>query len=583
MGDENPIRTLGDYSKPSHEGYKNTIELPVGNNVIPLRSDTIRLERTRLCLFQFSLRDQASNWLECLLAGSITTWEDLATRFLAQFFLPGRTAKLRNDILMFQQHHGESLSEAWTCFKDLLQKVPHHGIDLWLQVRIFYDHVNPVTRRTINQSANGKLRDRNAEESWALLEDLALYERRKCTGKKPQLYHLQLEDESVEECDRDEVDEITELAQISVHALIGTANYKTIRITGHVGKKRLQILLDTGSTHDYIDTVVAFKLGYKLVKRPLLMVKVADGNSLKSDTVISNFKWKMNGQEYVTDVLLIPLGVLEELEEGNLKRVCTQTILTVDEKQLVKGIAQNEEVAMVQVFATHMEDPYFEPQLHTKTGNAPIHPQIQTLLTKFQPLFHDPAGLPPFREGFDHHITLKEGSNPINLRPYRYPLLQKDVIEQLTNELLTQGVIKPSSSAFASPVVLVKKKDGGWRMCIYYRALNKTTIPDRFPIPLVEELLDELHGIQYFSKIDLKSGYYQIRMALHDVHKTAFRTHCGHFEFLVMPFGLTDAPSTFQNLMNTIFQPYLRKFMLVFIDDILIYSPDLDSHLQSSY
>ncbi|GJU02687.1 MAK10-like protein [Tanacetum coccineum] len=183
-----------------------------GNNVVPLRSDTIRLvqsgcsfhglrsedpnqhlkdflklvdsldldganrERMRMRLFQFSLRDQASNWLELLPAGSITTWEDLTTRFLAQFFPLGRTAKLHNDILMFQQHHEESLSEAWTCFKDLLQKVPHHGIDLWLQVQIFYDHVNPVTRLTIDQSAGGKLRDRNTEESWALLEDLALYD-----------------------------------------------------------------------------------------------------------------------------------------------------------------------------------------------------------------------------------------------------------------------------------------------------------------------------------------------------------------------------------------------------------------------
>ncbi|GJZ78550.1 zinc finger, CCHC-type containing protein [Tanacetum coccineum] len=135
---------------PSHEGYRNTIELPKGS--------------------------ESSNWLERLPAGSISTWEDLTTRFLAQFFPPGRTAKLRNDILMFQQHQGESLSEAWTRFKDLLQKVPHHGIDLWLQVQIFYDHVNPATRRTIDQSAGGKLRDRNAKESWALLEDLALYD-----------------------------------------------------------------------------------------------------------------------------------------------------------------------------------------------------------------------------------------------------------------------------------------------------------------------------------------------------------------------------------------------------------------------
>ncbi|GKD65127.1 zinc finger, CCHC-type containing protein [Tanacetum coccineum] len=148
MGDENPIRTLGDYSKPSHEGYRNTIELPAGNNVVPLRSDTIRLvqngcsfhglrsedpnqhlkdflklvdslnldgenrERTHLRLFQFSLHDQASNWLGCLPAGSTSTWKNLTTRFLAQFFPSRRTTKLCNDILMFQQHHGESLSEA---------------------------------------------------------------------------------------------------------------------------------------------------------------------------------------------------------------------------------------------------------------------------------------------------------------------------------------------------------------------------------------------------------------------------------------------------------------------------------------
>ncbi|GKB92832.1 putative reverse transcriptase domain-containing protein [Tanacetum coccineum] len=163
--DENPIRTLGDYSRPSHEGYRNTIELPKGNNVVPLLSDTNGLvqngcsfyelrsedpnqhlkdflklvdsldldvankEKMCLCLFQFSLRDQASNWLEGLPTRSISTWEDLTTRFLAQFFPPERTVKLRNDILMFQQHQGESLSEAWACFKDLLQKVPRNDVD----------------------------------------------------------------------------------------------------------------------------------------------------------------------------------------------------------------------------------------------------------------------------------------------------------------------------------------------------------------------------------------------------------------------------------------------------------------------
>ncbi|GKE31113.1 zinc finger, CCHC-type containing protein [Tanacetum coccineum] len=183
MGDENPIRTLGDYSKPSHEGYKNTIELPIGNNVVPLRSDTIRLVQNRCSFHRLRSEDPNQHLKDFLklvdslnLDRSITTCEDFTTRFLAQFFPPGRTAKLHNDSLMFQQHHGESLSEAWTHFKDLLQKVPHYGIDLWLQVQIFYDHVNPVTRQTIDQSAGGKIRDLNDEESWALLEDLSLYD-----------------------------------------------------------------------------------------------------------------------------------------------------------------------------------------------------------------------------------------------------------------------------------------------------------------------------------------------------------------------------------------------------------------------
>nr|GEW90708.1 hypothetical protein [Tanacetum cinerariifolium] len=212
MGDENHIRTLGDYSKPSHKGYMNTFELLVGKNVVPLRFDTFQfvpnegsfhrlrsddpnqhlkdflklvdsldldgenIERTRLRLFQFFLRDQASNWCERVPAGSITTWEDLTTRFLAQFFLSGRTVKLRNDILMSQQHHGESLSEAWTRFKDLLQKVPHYGIDRWLQIQIFYDHVSFHLKCETDRAAGSKLQNKNADESWEIIESLALYD-----------------------------------------------------------------------------------------------------------------------------------------------------------------------------------------------------------------------------------------------------------------------------------------------------------------------------------------------------------------------------------------------------------------------
>jgi len=181
----------------------------------------------------------------------------------------------------------------------------------------------------------------------------------------------------------------------------------------------------------------------------------------------------------------------------------------------------------------------------------------------------------------DHAISLFPNSHPVNVRPYRYPHAQKLEIEQQVRKMLEFEWIQPSTSPFSLPVLLLKKKDGTWRMCVDYRALNALTIKDRFPLLTVDELLDELGSARCFSKLDLTSGFHQIRLQPSDVHRTAFRTHDGHYEYCVMPFGLCNAPATFQSTMNDMFRPLLRKSVIVFFYDILVFNSDKCSFFQS--
>ncbi|KAD6795610.1 hypothetical protein E3N88_06506 [Mikania micrantha] len=153
----------------------------------------------------------------------------------------------------------------------------------------------------------------------------------------------------------------------------------------------------------------------------------------------------------------------------------------------------------------------------------------------------------------------------------------QELMKQL-QELLEKGLIRPSSSPWGAPVLFVKKKDGSMRMCIDYRGLNKVTVKNRYPLPRIDDLFDQLQGSSYFSKIDLRSGYHRVRVNEEDVPKTAFRTRYGHYGFLVMPFGLTNAPAVFMDLMNRVCKPYLDKFIIVFIDDILVYSRTKQEH-----
>ncbi|KAM2989434.1 hypothetical protein FF2_003418 [Malus domestica] len=191
----------------------------------------------------------------------------------------------------------------------------------------------------------------------------------------------------------------------------------------------------------------------------------------------------------------------------------------------------------------------------------------------------DLPGLPPDRD-VEFSIDLLPGTDPISLTPYRMAPAELRELKIQLQELTDKGFIQPSTSPWGAPVLFVRKKDGTLRLCIDYRQLNRVTIKNRYPLPRIDDLFDQLKGACVFSKIDLRSGYYQLKIKDVDVPKTAFRTRYGHYEFLVMPFGLTNAPAAFMRLMNEVFQQYLNRFVIVFIDDILVYSKSKADHIR---
>jgi len=181
------------------------------------------------------------------------------------------------------------------------------------------------------------------------------------------------------------------------------------------------------------------------------------------------------------------------------------------------------------------------------------------------------SGLPPNRE-IEFSIELLPGSGPISKASYRMFLTEMKELKEQLQELLDNEFIRPSMLPWGALVLFVKKKDGSMRLCIDYKELNKIIIKNRYSLPKIDELFDQLQGASVFSKIDLRAGYHQLKIKPNDVPKTAFRTRYRHFEFLIMPFGLTNALAAFIDLMNRVFQPYLDQFVVVFIDNILIYS-----------
>ena len=429
--------------------------------------------------------------------------------------------------------------------------------------------------------------------------------------KKSQLFLLEgeeMEDEQEvwHDTEVSDVEEQTTIAQISLNAVAGSTDYTTMKVRGVHGKRSLYILIDTGSTHNFIDQNIAKMLGCRVQPSPRANVSVADGSKIAISGKIDGFTWCFQQHTFQDEMMVIPLGghdmVLgvqwltkfgpitwnfQELEMRfkwenkniTLHGIKKGSVREVKAKRMENKKDNDIQLHMIYVYEEEEPETVMLKSLEVNDTETLSKGPVEKLLAEFHEVFAEPSELPPFRANHNHKILLVEGANPVNQKPYRYAVHQKNEIDKMVRELMEAGTIQASASPYASPVVLVKKKDNSWRLCVDYRKLNTLTVKDRFPIPLIEDLMDELGGSAVYSKIDLRAGYHQVRMEPSDIHKTAFKTHSGHYEYLVMPFGLTNAPATFQGLMNSVFQRYLRKFVLIFFDDILIYSESMEEHL----
>ncbi|EOX93842.1 Uncharacterized protein TCM_002794 [Theobroma cacao] len=355
-----------------------------------------------------------------------------------------------------------------------------------------------------------------------------------------------------------------------------------------------RVLFDPSATHSFISLCFASRLGRGRVRREEQLVV---STPLKEIFVV---EWEYEScvvrvQDKDTSVNLVVLDTLDFdvilgmnwLSPCHASVDCYHKLVRFDfpgePSFSIQGDRSNAPTNLISVISARrlLRQGCIGYLAVVKDSQAKIGDVTQVSVVKeFVDVFPEELpGLPPERE-VEFCIDLIPDIRPISIPPYRMaPAELKELKDQL-EDLLDKGFIRPSVSPWGAPVLFVKKKDGSLRLCIDYRQLNKVTVKNKYPLPRIDDLFDQLQGAQCFSKIDLRSGYHQLRIRNEDIPKTAFRTRYGHYEFLVMSFGLTNAPAAFMDLMNRVFKPYLDKFVVVFIDDILIYSKSREEHEQ---
>ena len=354
------------------------------------------------------------------------------------------------------------------------------------------------------------------------------------------------------------------------------------------------VLVDSGATHSFISREFIERVGIEMRPTECSMVfLLPTGDSLIANRVYKGSKVTIESHEFEADLIVLDIldfdiilsmdwlgkhratvdcyrkavqfsqpGEPEVIFCGEGKILSTSLISVMQANKMLRKASQGYLVYAIESANSEME-----------LAKVPV---VNEFVDVF---FEDLPGLPPDRE-IEFEIELAPGTEPISIASYRMAPAELKELKVQMEELLSKGFVKTSTSPWGAPVLFVKKKDWSLRLCIDYRQLNKVTVRNQYPLPRIDDLFDQLQGAKVFSKIDLRSGYHQLKIRREDVAKTTFKTRYGHYEFLVMPFGLTNAPAAFMDLMDRVFGPYLDKFVIVFIDDILVYSSSKEEHAE---
>jgi hypothetical protein len=392
-----------------------------------------------------------------------------------------------------------------------------------------------------------------------------------------------------------------------------------IVLKGNCGGTRVKVLLDSGAEKSFAST--SFVASLAIVTYPSAVVhsvRMADGRINPVCRMIPNLKlwlgdWKCKLDLLVTDVdgydIIVGKDWLSAYHPDvdwstNVVKVrslddnsylvlplaatasSTPRVMLITAQQAARQIRTGERCFLAMMSASsdpadvmHHDDVPFEGAPKYVGGSPEFQNELYKMLDEYKDVAAEPVGLPPTRFGNDFSIKLQEGAQPAWGPIYKMSPLELQEVKKQLDDLLAKGWIRPSESAYGAPILFVCKKDGSLRICVDYRRLNAITVKNRTPLPCMDMLLDQLHGATYFTKLDLCQGYHQVKVAEEDVHKLAFRTRYGHFEFTDLPFGICTAANYFQKMMHKVLHPYIDRFVIVFLDDICLYSRSVAEHL----